>query len=528
MIPLHHCPLCRSERVRYAFRVECRPLSQCEDCSLLFRTELLTSGHAALALTDLGFLEQVQIPRALDAHEKLRYLSSLGIPIAGARVVVFRCEDGDFLDRLAEAGATVRTVESAAGSTGRAHRLTAAELEGAVASFDVCVVFDSLGLNVDPARCLAVAHRLLRNDGVLVVSVPSIGSWPARFFQRAWVEFQEPYLYYFDGANLETLLLKSGFERVVVQPLRRVVTPAFLITYLESFPSRRIRAARALARWLTPPPLKRCSLTVRGSHVMVVARKAPTKPRPRLSVIVPVYNEKATFAELMNRLLGKEIPDLDREIIVVESNSTDGTREETDKYRGVPGVVVVHQDRARGKGHAVREGFRHATGDFIVIQDADLEYDIEDYDNLLGPLLTGQRAFVIGSRHVANGSTWKMRQFNDMPLTASVFNFGHVVFLTLFNLLYRQSLKDPFSMFKVFRRDCLHGLTFECDRFDFDFELVIKLIRKGYQPTELPVNYQARSFSEGKKVRMISDPLTWLRALIRYRFVSVKGKAGRA
>jgi hypothetical protein len=92
-----------------------------------------------------------------------------------------------------------------------------------------------------------------------------------------------------------------------------------------------------------------------------------------------------------------------------------------------------------------------------------------------------------------------------------------VFFLTLFNLLYSQRLTDPFTMFKVFRRECLYGLEFECNRFDFDYEIVIKLLRKGYKPLELPVNYRSRSLSEGKKVTIFRDPLTWIRALIKFR-----------
>jgi hypothetical protein len=110
-----------------------------------------------------------------------------------------------------------------------------------------------------------------------------------------------------------------------------------------------------------------------------------------------------------------------------------------------------------------------------------------------------------------------MRQFSDAPALASIFNLGHLFFLTLFNLVYGQRLTDPFTMFKVFRRDCLYGLTFECNRFDFDHEIVIKLLRKGYKPVELPVNYRSRSIKEGKKVTMVRDPLTWLRAIWKFR-----------
>ena len=100
-------------------------------------------------------------------------------------------------------------------------------------------------------------------------------------------------------------------------------------------------------------------------------------------------------------------------------------------------------------------------------------------------------------------------------------NIGHLVFQFLLNAMYFQRLQDPFTMYKVFRRDCISDIVFECDRFDFDFELVIKLLRKGYRPLEIPVSYRARSFSEGKKVSMFRDPITWVRALVRYRIGSI-------
>jgi glycosyltransferase involved in cell wall biosynthesis len=165
----------------------------------------------------------------------------------------------------------------------------------------------------------------------------------------------------------------------------------------------------------------------------------------------------------------------------------------------------------------VRAGLKIATGDVVLFQDADLEYDINDYDALIDPILSYRCNFVIGSRHGSGRNSWKLRQFADSPGLASVFNLGHVFFLTLFNVLYRQNLTDPFSMFKVFRRDCLWGLSFECNRFDFDHEIVIKLLRKGYKAVELPVNYKSRSLKEGKKVTIFRDPLTWLRALWKFR-----------
>ncbi len=514
----HNCPLCLGERVYYSFTMDGRLLYQCLGCDVLFRSELLDLSLGPLALTNLGFLRDCNVPRALGPEEKMQFLVDLGILVPQARVLVFRCEDADFLCLLARWGAEVWAIESARTAPGVVRDLASEELDVHAGLFDVCMIVDSLGLNADPKRCLMQAWHALKDDGAVVLSLPSLRSWPARLFQRAWVEFQKPYLYYFNGVNIQNLLFQTGFNRVVLSPHRRRVTLAFLIHYLKDFPSRRVKMVRAIARVIFPGPLKQCPVSVQGSHLVLVAQKAPKCTRRKLSVIVPVYNEKTTFAKLMDRLIVKEIPDVDREIIIVESHSMDGTREEVEKYRGHAGVKIVFEDKPRGKGHAVREGFRHATGDFILIQDADLEYDLDDYDNLLIPLVSAQQAFVIGSRHSDGGSLWKMRKFNDMPVTAWLFNAGHIFFLGLLNVFYWQSLKDPFSMFKVFRRDCLYGLEFECNRFDFDFELLIKLIRKGYRPLEIPVNYNARSFSEGKKVRPFRDPLTWLRALVKYRF----------
>jgi len=167
----------------------------------------------------------------------------------------------------------------------------------------------------------------------------------------------------------------------------------------------------------------------------------------------------------------------------------------------------------------VRTGFQYATGDFILIQDADLEYDLEDYDALLEPLIHGREAFVLGSRH--GGKAWKMRQFANQRWLSFGLNVGHWFFTSLVNILFWQRLRDPFTMFKVFRRDCLAGLHFECNRFDFDYELLIKLVRKGYTPIEIPVNYRSRSFKEGKKVSMWRDPWTWLAALVRLRLTRI-------
>ncbi len=239
-------------------------------------------------------------------------------------------------------------------------------------------------------------------------------------------------------------------------------------------------------------------------------------PPHRLSVIVPVFNERATVRAALDAIVAKTIPDWAIEVIIVESNSTDGTRDIVQEYRAHPHVKLLLEDRPRGKGHAVRTGFTAATGDVILIQDADLEYDLADYEVLLAPIASGRQSFVLGSRHGQGG--WAIRKFSDQPLQALLLNGAHWGFTLLINVSLGVWLRDPFTMYKVFRRDCLDGLTFECNRFDFDWELLIKLIRSGHLPIEIPISYKSRSFKEGKKITMIRDPLTWLWALAKFRF----------
>jgi glycosyltransferase involved in cell wall biosynthesis len=245
----------------------------------------------------------------------------------------------------------------------------------------------------------------------------------------------------------------------------------------------------------------------------------------KVSIIIPVYNEAPTVATLLERVWSQPLPRCSSEIIVVESNSTDGSRpivaEFVARHAGEapPLIRAIYQDRPHGKGHAVRQGFAAATGDILLIQDADLEYDVADYPDLLAPIIEGRTAFVLGSRHMASQS-WKIRQFAHNGLLALLMNAGGLLFHALFNALFLVRLTDPTSMFKVLRSDCLQGLTFSCDRFDFDYELLAKLLRAGYHPLEVPVSYRSRGFDQGKKIRIFRDPPTWILAILKCRLAS--------
>jgi glycosyltransferase involved in cell wall biosynthesis len=249
----------------------------------------------------------------------------------------------------------------------------------------------------------------------------------------------------------------------------------------------------------------------------------------KVSIIIAVYNEAGTVATLLEHVWAQPLP-IAREIVIVESNSTDGSREIVAEFQArhatepAARINVVYQDGPRGKGNAIRQGLEAATGDIILIQDADLEYDVGDYPDLLRPIIDGRTAFVLGSRHMGpNG--WKIRKFAHGGSRAALMNIGGMLFHSLFNLLFGVRLTDPTTMYKVFRKDCLTGLPLRCDRFDFDFELLGKLLRRGYRPLEIPVSYQSRGFDEGKKIRILRDPITWIAAIVACRFTYLPGDA---
>jgi glycosyltransferase involved in cell wall biosynthesis len=241
--------------------------------------------------------------------------------------------------------------------------------------------------------------------------------------------------------------------------------------------------------------------------------------RPLVSVLMSVYNEIDTVERAIDEVLAVEVDGVDLELVIVESSSTDGSREVVQRYAGCPRTTVVLQDEARGKGNAVRASFRVARGDIYLIQDADLEYDVRDYPALLAPILDGTADFVLGTRY-QRGTP--MRQIPDAKALSRTLNLGHRMFATLFNVVFRARLRDPFTMYKVFRSPAIDGLEFVSDRFDFDYELVAKLLRSGYEPYEVPVRYEARGFHGGKKIRMVRDPITWVVACARFRFTRLR------
>ena len=230
---------------------------------------------------------------------------------------------------------------------------------------------------------------------------------------------------------------------------------------------------------------------------------APQSDYRKLSVIIPVYNERNTVAEAIRRSRSVEIP-LDREIVVVDDGSSDGTTQILSQLQDSTVRVVFH-DVNRGKGAAIRTGLTHVTGDLVLIQDADLEYDPEDWPKLLAPVLKGKARVVYGSRFTGE-------RRNMM--------FWHWVgnrFLSLVtNALYNTTLSDMETCYKLFDRKVLSGITIKSNRFDFEPEITAKVLRRGYRIYEVPISYAGREYHEGKKITW-KDGFRALYTLIRYR-----------
>ena len=222
----------------------------------------------------------------------------------------------------------------------------------------------------------------------------------------------------------------------------------------------------------------------------------------KLSVIIPVYNERDTVEQTISRVRAVGLP---LEIIVIDDASTDGTAELVAPLVG-PDLKLLRQERNQGKGAAIRRGLSEVTGEAVVIQDADLEYDPADFPALLAPLEAGQAEVVYGTRAPAfEGMRWQNRLFNRLAAM-------------LTNLLYRAGITDEATCYKAFRTEVIRGLSLRCERFEFCPEVTAKVRKRGLRIHEVPIRYHARTMAAGKKIRW-TDGVVALWTLFKYRFM---------
>jgi glycosyltransferase involved in cell wall biosynthesis len=223
----------------------------------------------------------------------------------------------------------------------------------------------------------------------------------------------------------------------------------------------------------------------------------------KLSVVIPVYNEISTIGELLNRV--RSVPQ-DKEIIVIDDGSTDGTRQWLEKLTMQEVTVLFHSEN-KGKGAALRTGFEQATGDIVIIQDADLEYDPRDYDCLIGPIADGRADVVFGSRFL--GGPHRVLFFWHYV--------GNRVLTVLSNMLTNLNLSDMETGYKAFRTSLLREISIKSNRFGFEPEITAKFARLKCRMYEVPISYSGRGYEEGKKITW-RDGLAALFHVIRFRF----------
>ena len=228
----------------------------------------------------------------------------------------------------------------------------------------------------------------------------------------------------------------------------------------------------------------------------------------KLSIIIPVYNEEQTIGEVIERVWMVDLGGLDREVIIANDGSSDGTRRaiDTSRWAADPRVKTYNSPINFGKGAAVRLGLGLATGDILLVQDADLELNPNEYGRLLAPILDGRAEIVYGSRFLApSGRVALRRRLANRALTM------------LTNILFGSRLTDMETAYKVFKREALEGIRLRCVGFDFEPEVTAKVLRAGRRILEVPIGYQPRREDEGKKIRWV-DGVDAIYALVKCRF----------
>jgi ribosomal protein S27E len=513
------CPVCQADHSEYVFHRTGVRFVRCTNCGMVYVTPAGGAGanwldiekvgqHArpedrALCVADFDALltrfaadyERVEKRKLTKTVLLGRFLPEFAKTETAKKVGLDVIEVGD---------AAFRSLVSDSRLTEMLPRLRGTD----DAPVQLVILHETLEACSDVGAMLTELTAALPADAWIAVTYSNGQSFPAMLLRRYWPGFFDFKTAFFNTANLAALMSRFGYALTSQAPVVEHHTLDYVLTRLAK-DAKKQKLLGVLAESSAAVPVRT------GAHAATFRRR----PRPateKLSIIFPCFNEEAYVGAVLEALLAKQLS-IPKEIIVVESNSTDGTRAIVERFRGHPEVKLLLEDRPRGKGHAVRTGLAAATGSIILIQDADFEYDLDDYDALLAPILERKTSFVLGSRSLGLDS-WKVRRFAQSRVKEAMLNVAQLAFAGTFNVLFQKRATDINTMFKVFRAECLEGLQLTGDRFDLDIELVCKLVRNGNTPFEVPVNYVARGFEEGKKISFLKDALPSYWAIFKYRF----------
>jgi LSD1 subclass zinc finger protein len=514
------CPACQSDHPTYLFHRRGVRFVRCAICEAVYVNPARRHPQNDLDIERLGAFSNPK-DRALTIadfgrlleHIEADYLRMTGSPLQRVLLLGRHLTDFASLPQARRLGLEVAELNDSA-----FERLaTSSDVTWAAPLLDrqpqFVILHELLEACSDPGAVIHTLLQALPRSTFYAVTYTNTDSLPARFMRRYWPSFLDYKASYLSTGNLTALM--SRFELVLKTQYPLPVTRT--AQYVAEIGDRIAPRARlgALVRAVSLGDL---ALPVRaGNRVAVFGRSTAVSQGhgEKVSIVLPVFNEARYAAQVIDAVLAKVLR-IDKELIIVESNSTDGTRDIVRRYEGVPNVRVVLEDRPRGKGHAVRTGLSHVTGSIVLIQDADFEYDIDDYDALLEPILQNRATFVLGSRSLGLDD-WKVRKYDATPIRGLALNMAQVLFAKTYNLLYQQRVTDVNTMFKVFRTQCLDGLDLRSDGFELDIELACQLARNGHSPMEIPVNYVARGFDQGKKIRFWRDALPSYAAFFRNR-----------
>lgn len=231
----------------------------------------------------------------------------------------------------------------------------------------------------------------------------------------------------------------------------------------------------------------------------------------KISIVIPVYNESQNIAQVLERVIAAPLPPrCSKEIIVVDDGSVDGTTELLDRFDPNANLIIHHSILNLGKGSAIRIGITKASGEIILVQDGDLEYNPEEYPAILQPIVDGRSTVVYGSRFQGRPQGMKLAHW-----------CANKILTWTTNLLFDARITDEATAYKAFRAEALRSIDLRCRRFEFCPEVTAKLLRLGHEIHEVPISYNARGLMEGKKIRW-HDGVQALWTLLKYRFVAVR------